>query len=168
MRKIEFRGRVRIPGMADGEEYDGYKNGDWVFGFVNVEYQKTFICWKDYDAIGEGVGDQDRKFPVDPKTVSQFVGLEDKNGKKIFEGDILKIYDERIFQVVDSILVHECAKAFYHILLKNSNYRKPLLYYETVNGFLFEVIGNVFDSADRGETTDQLKYELEQNGDEED
>ena len=81
MREILFRGK-----RTD--------NGEWVFGMAWIFKEKTMICpWH------EGMCKYDTGYyPVQviPETFGQYSGSTDKNGKKIFEGDIIKIDDKYV------------------------------------------------------------------------
>ncbi|MBQ8248064.1 MAG: hypothetical protein IJZ42_13130 [Lachnospiraceae bacterium] len=116
MREILFRGK-RID------------NGGWIKGSL----------WNHLGAIkilsaGNVVGHD-----VDPKTVGQFTGLTDKNGTKIFEGDIVKGAWDTIFQVV----YDDCYLGF---RAKEEDGMHNCIDYYGLDRI--EVVGNIHDSPE--------------------
>ena len=119
MREILFRGKRT-------------SNGKWVEGFYfiqrgnpNAKAEEHYIRCYDTD------------FSVDPETVGQFTGLTDRNGVKIFEGDIVLhkgecglvgySYDYGMFEVDFDY----CFASFIDISASNC-----------------EVIGNIYDNPE--------------------
>ena len=133
MREILFRGQMRKKGekvRLDGSPVDGI----WVFGGVSqFNGGERAIIYQTEPCI--------EKFPVYGDTVGQYTGLTDKNGKKIFEGDIVR-YGTDIYEVVFET---RCGCGYFGI---------KMYHIETWNfcnitpANLMEIIGNIHDNPE--------------------
>lgn len=86
---------------------------------------------------------------VDPETVGQFTGLTDKNGKRIFEGDIVRFAERRIggedVFVVEQVAFDEGGFCTHRYFLNNW-LRNGLCRNTKLEGI--EVIGNIHDNPE--------------------
>lgn len=130
MRDILFRGK-RLD------------NGAWVYGsLLQVECEDGSIVTAIFDRKDSG-GDAE----VHPSTVGQYTGLLDKNGTRIFEGDIVSTDTKRPYLIVefrDGCFMFNCndgGEDYYDIML-------PILKEpQTVYNY-GEVIGNIHDNPE--------------------
>lgn len=132
MREIKFRGK-RL-----------YENKDWKYGFLYL--YKDSIGKEFYNILNEKeqvvVDEFGSTVPtftnVDKNSIGQYTGLKDKNGKEIYEGDILPF------------TMYDLKTEYYYIVFRNGEF-------EAINkqdtNFIWrdawresEVIGNIYDN----------------------
>ena len=118
MREILFRGK------DEGTQ-------EWVYGFY-CEKPSPFHIGIEYSIFDNKTIS---RYTICPETVGQYTGLTDKNGKKIFEGDIVKVDDD-----IYVCFWNECN---YEFGFTNSKRDFGIAYAQEV-----EVIGNIHDNPE--------------------
>lgn len=140
MREILFRGK---------SNYEG-RDTQWFYGGLLPESQNTFpIIVRDYDNDEEWIGIFDWA-TVDPETVGQYTGLTDKNGKKIFEGDIVVISNQQDYPT----LVKFCESGW-QCVIPNDNAFTHYRHRLEDNFTKYEIIGNIHDNPELMKGGDQ-------------
>ncbi|PDG15769.1 hypothetical protein AWL03_02030 [Listeria monocytogenes] len=119
-------------------------NGVWVCG--NFSILKKKIGNVDAGIYISNSAGAPFAYKVRPETVSQFTGLTDKNGKKIFEGDIIEIIEIDAFGNLDwnrlkgKVMFSEGA----WLVTDNRSFAIPL--WSEINEI--EVIGNIHENPE--------------------
>lgn len=113
-------------------------NGEWVEGnFVTDKNNtQTFIGY--IFGIDNGMVHDIDIAEVNPETVSQSIGLIDKNGVRIFEGDIVVLNDE------DERFIIEWDPNAARFILKGETFVTD---FDSYWGYQTEIIGNAFDNT---------------------
>ena len=149
MRVIKFRAKIKAESfelklaMLDKPESDG----EWVCGDLH-------IC----DTKIPHIHCVMNKYPIDVSTIGQYTGLKDKNGKEIYEGDI--VYSEFADGSNCMFLVGWNNKLSCFGVMDEYNYRSKQLGYDfpefdnhlfievLKNSKIFKIIGNIYDNPE--------------------
>lgn len=115
MKEILFKGK-----RAD--------NGEWTEGYLFKIWHKVFLLWG-------MTGDCPNMEEVVPETIGQFTGLCDKNGKKIFEGDIVESPNG-----TQGFIEWQNAECAFLVNIGDD--------WQTMDDCHYEVVGNIYDNKE--------------------
>lgn len=148
MREILFRGKRK-------------DTGKMVYGFLIMNAcskaeNGRLICYTRPEIIPVGeIGEADYdgdgnyyEYTVLPETVGQYTGLTDKNGKKIFEGDIVICRQEINGNFIDTHIEKGYVEMKHGAfgLHRKQGYYRP--FKDWLEHYSYEVIGNIHDNPE--------------------
>ena len=141
MREILFRGK-RVD------------NGEWVEGSL-VQFSEGYCLILVPESVDTtALKAESISYPADPKKIGQFTGLTDKNGKKIFEGDIIHYSCSDVTAIVCFGIYYDSdskkkATGFYVQWSEDGIVQQdPVSDIERDKQYGGEVIGNIYDNPE--------------------
>lgn len=141
MREILFRGKRK-------------DNGEWVEGFYTRVADVHYIVSGIFDSLTNGIINT-QGYKVTPETVCQYTGLTDKNGRRIFEGDIVRLTDEHNEIEWTAVVVFGNPNGEYNWgwqlkAIGKFNGNKDILLWVDMeeSGAYCEIIGNIYDNPE--------------------
>ena len=139
------------------------KSGEWVEGYYCRISETTYCPIGDVPPVPVhhyilhetmtdwGLPNRFLQYEVDPDTICQCTGLKDKNGKLIFEGDIMEGHIDEEFPEDVSQFEVEWSGYGWVMAQRGCIDKEYISEFETEN---YEVVGNIFDnSPDRSTNT---------------
>ena len=130
-------------------------NGTWVDG--NLVYTRTTTL-----GVVTEIYTLEMRYEVIPETVGQCTGLKDKNGKLIFEGDIVKITDRNVCFETMAVIEFGNPNGLYNWgwqlkPLENKPFAIEILHWVDMedSGAFIEVIGNIHDNPELLQRSDE-------------
>ena len=114
-----------------------HNNGEMVYGFPIVDRGIAMILNEVIDAndqyvtIGEWCS-------VDKDTVGKSTGLKDKNGKEIFEGDVVEVFDSRY------TVFYDIENASFRLKPRDKRWNTDYMS-NYAHEASFEIVGNIYE-----------------------
>lgn len=131
MREILFRGKA-------------LKTSEWVFGFVQKKQVIGGVNWLIHEDLRASTA-YHAPIVINPSTIGQYTGLTDKNGTKIFEGDILELIN------------NDEDKSYYNVVWSTEDCRFKIReinlgeFFDDCDSWVHEnmsVVGNIYDNPE--------------------
>jgi uncharacterized phage protein (TIGR01671 family) len=136
MRAIKFRGK-RLD------------NGEWIEGLLLTNNLGTYIITEKnpHECTQYGYLEINEYGRVDPETVRQYTGLTDRNGKEIYEGDIVTAREQST-KATFTGYVHYLNAQYWVNYIGYESYYVPLIQLHGAEYKPIEVIGNIYSNPE--------------------
>ena len=114
-------------------------NKEWIFGYLFQNHKsERLISMILPNKNGIDISNENE---VIPETVGQFIGLPDKSGAEIYEGDILKIKDDITGEIFNTNVIYHTE--FVQFALRSTHNSLNFMDCED-----YEIVGNIYQTPD--------------------